>query len=86
MGKRVQIIASIGLVNGPILSKLFRAEHEDPFIARLEELDDCQCLERLPQTHAVGQDAAVMGQDLVDDSLDAVLLEIEEGVPYLALE
>src|SRR2546421_8053796 len=86
MGKWIQYIASIRLVNGPILSELFRAEHEDPLIARLEELHDRQRLERLPQTDAVSQDAAVMSQDLVDDPLDAVLLKIEEGVPYLALE
>jgi hypothetical protein len=67
MGKWVQNIASMGLVNSPILSELFRAEHKDPFIARLEDLHDRQCLERFPQTHAISQDAAVMRQDLVDD-------------------
>jgi hypothetical protein len=67
MGKWVQNIASMGLVNSSILSELLGAEHENPLVARLEDLHDRQCLERFPQTHAISQDAAVMRQDLVDD-------------------
>ena len=84
--KWVQNIACMGLIDAPILSELFRAEHEDAFITRLEELDGRQSLKRLPQTDAVSQDAAVMSEDLVDGPLDTVLLKIEEGISHLALE
>ena len=45
-------------------------------------LDDGQRLEGLPQSHAVGDDAAAETVELVDGADDAVALELEELLPH----
>src|SRR5680860_719525 len=58
-----------------------RISHEYPIIAQLVVLDDRQGLERLSETDAVCDDAAVVLLDLVDRAQHAVALEAIELAP-----
>lgn len=71
----------VGLVDRPVVSQAFGAEHEDSVVPQLVVLDDGQRLEGLAQTYAVGDDAAAEAVELVDGSDNAVPLELEELLP-----
>jgi hypothetical protein len=69
-------------VHRPVLAQLLGAQHQHALaVAQLKVFDDRQRGIGLAQAHAVGQDAAVVGVDLLDGALDAVFLEIEQGFP-----
>ena len=71
----------VAFVGRPVIRELLRAEHEDRPIAQLVVFDDCEGGEGLPEAHAVGENTAVIGFELVDDSCRCVPLEIEELLP-----
>ena len=73
------------VVVGPVLGELLRRQHEHRLVAQLVVLDDRQRGERLPEAHAVGEDAAVVGLQLVDDAGRGVALEVVEALPDLRL-
>ena len=51
-----------GCVAGPIVLQPLWAQHQYPFVAQLEELDDGQRRPCLSESHAVGNDSAVVTQ------------------------
>jgi hypothetical protein len=55
-------------------------------VAQLVVLDDGQRGVGFAQTDAVGQDAAVVGVDLVDRAFGAVLLEVEQRLPDVGID
>ena len=69
------------VVGQPVLGELFRAEDEDGFVPQLVVFDDREGGEGFSEADAVGEDAAVVGFELVDDSDRGVALEIEELLP-----
>jgi hypothetical protein len=75
----------VGVVVRPILGELLRAQHEHGLVAQLVVLDDGKRGERLSQTNGVGEDAAVVGLQLVDDARRCVALEVVEALPNLRL-
>ena len=68
-------------VDGPVARKFLRAEDQNALVAQLEVLDDGQGGVGFTQADAVGQDATVVIQNLVDGGLGAILLEREERPP-----
>lgn len=76
----------VARVNRPVLAELLGAQHQGALVAQLEILDDRQRLVGLAQPHAVGEDAAVVRQQLVDRSLHPVLLKGEERLPDFRLK
>lgn len=75
-------VAVVGL---PVLGQLLGAEHEHGLVPELVVLDHCERRERLAESHAVREDAAVVGLQLVDQPNRCVLLELVERVPCLAV-
>ena len=75
----------VGVVVRPVLGELLRAQHENGLVAQLVVLDDRQCGERLPEANGVGEDAAVVGLQLVDDARGRVPLEVVQTLPDLRL-
>ena len=70
-------------INGPVLAEFLRAENQHALVFQLEVFDDGERLEGFAQADAVGKDAAVVLEDLVDRAFDAVALELEKGLPNL---
>ena len=68
-------------VDGPVACELLWAEHQNALIAQLEVLDDGEGGVGFSQPNAVGQDAAVVVEDLVDGGLGAVFLKRKERPP-----
>ena len=68
-------------VAGPVRLQPLGAKHEDALVAQLEELDDGERSPGLPETHALGDDAAVVPQQPIDGAGHAVSLELVEGLP-----
>ena len=81
-----RIEATIGLVNGPVLPELLRAEHEDALVLQLKVFDDGEGFVGFAQANAVGDDAAVVTENFVDGTLHTILLKLEERFPYLGLK
>ena len=77
--ERVQ--RTVRAIHRPVPAELLRAEDENPLVFQLEVFDDGERGEGFPKTHAVGEDAAVGGEDLVDRGFRPVLLEGVEGLP-----
>ncbi|MPM29595.1 hypothetical protein SDC9_76135 [bioreactor metagenome] len=75
----------VGVVVRPVLRQLFGTQHQHGLVAQLVILDDGQRGERLAQTDRVGEDAAVVGFQLVDDSRGGVVLEVVQALPDLGL-
>ena len=61
------------LVDCPVLTQFFWAEYEDPVIEQFEILNDRQCLIGLTQSNAVGDDATIVMEDLIDRAFDTIL-------------
>ena len=80
-----EIGGEVGVVVRPVLGELLRAQHENGLVAQLVVLDDRQCGERLPEANGVGEDAAVVGLQLVDDARGRVPLEVVQTLPDLRL-
>ena len=93
MGKHVVVEAvggedvgrEVGVVVRPVLGELLRAQHQYRLVAQLVVLDNCERSERLSQTNGVGEDAAVVGFQLVDDARRCVALEVVQALPDLRL-
>ena len=68
-------------IDEPVFGELLGAEDEDALVFQLEVFDDGEGLEGFAETDAVGEDAAVVGEYLVDRRLGAVFLKGVEGVP-----
>ena len=71
----------VRVVVRPVVRELLRGKHEHGLVAQLVVLDDRQRGERLPEADAVGEDAAVVGLQLVDDAGGGVALEVVELLP-----
>ena len=71
----------VAVVVQPVVGELLGAEHQHGVVAQLVVLDDGQGGEGLAQADAVGQDAAVVGFQLVDDAGGGIALEVEELLP-----
>ena len=69
------------VVGQPVLGEFLRAEDEDGFVPQLVVFDDREGGEGFSEADAVGEDAAVVGFELVDDADRGVALEIEELLP-----
>ncbi|MCY1308086.1 hypothetical protein D9M70_580690 [compost metagenome] len=69
------------VIGQPVVGQLLWAEHQYGLVAQLVVLDDSQRSERFTQTHAIGEDAAVVGFQLVDQAGGCVALEVEQLVP-----
>src|ERR1035437_7330979 len=79
LGERIQ---GAGVsVDGPVAAEFLWAKHEHAFVAQFEILDDGEGGVGFAQAYAVRQNAAVVGENLVDGGLGAVLLESEEFAP-----
>jgi hypothetical protein len=66
----------------PIIRQLLQAEDEDGPVAQFVVLDDGEGGEGLAEADAVGEDAAAVGFELVDDPGGGIPLEI---VAFLAI-
>ena len=75
------IVRCVRPVRDPVVLELLRAQNKHVAVAGLEVLDHGQCGERLAQTDRIGQDAAVVCFELVDDCESRVLLEVVQLVP-----
>jgi len=75
----------VAFVGQPVICELLRAEDEDGRISQLLVFDQGQRGERLPETHGLGEDAAVVSLQLIDDAGGSVPLEIEELFPHEAV-
>ena len=71
-------IAAIGL---PVVGELLGAEHQNRLVAKLVVLDDRESGEGFSEADAIGQDAAVVGLQLVDQARGGIALEVEELLP-----
>ena len=69
------IEAAVGFEDGPVRAEFFRAEDEDAFVAEFEVFDDGEGFEGFAKADAVGEDAAVEFEQLVDRALCTVALE-----------
>ena len=79
LGEDVRL--EVAVVVDPVVGQLLGAKHQNRFVAQLVVLDHGQRRECLAQAHAVGQDAAAVGFQLVDDAGGGVLLKVEELLP-----
>ena len=70
-GERVE--RAVGAIDRPVASEFLGAEHQHPLVAQLEILDDRKPGIGLSQADAIGEDAAVAIENLVDGGLGAVL-------------
>ena len=71
----------VAVVVEPVVGQLLGAQHQDGLVPQLVVLDHGQRREGLAQAHAVGQDAAAVGFQLVDDACGRVPLVVEELLP-----
>jgi hypothetical protein len=65
----------VAVVVEPVVGQLLGAQHQHRLVAQLVVLDHGQRGEGLAQAHAVGQDAAAVGFQLVDDAGGGIFLE-----------
>ena len=68
-------------IDGPVLTKLLGAEHQHVLVQQLEVFDDGQRLECFTETDAISNNAAIVGQNLVNGPFDTILLKVEESIP-----
>lgn len=71
----------VAVVVEPVVSQLFGAKYQHGFVPQLVVLDHGQRSEGLAEADAVGQDAAAVGFQLVNDAGGRILLVVEELVP-----
>ena len=74
------------LIYRPVTGKLFRADHKDAAVQKLEVLDHGEGFKGLSQTDAVGDNTAVVFQYFIDCPLDAILLKVIKRIPYFAVK
>ncbi len=83
MGEHIVIQAILGqnigrevlVVGMPVVGQLFGAEHQHGFVAQLIIFDDGKGSECFAEANAVGQNAAVVRLELVDQAEDRILLK-----------
>ena len=71
----------IAFVGDPVVGEFFRTEYEDRAVAQFVVFDDGEGGEGFAQADAVGENAAVVGFELVDDAGGGIALEVEELLP-----
>jgi hypothetical protein len=76
----------VAVVVQPVVGKLLRAEHQDGLVAQLVILDHRQRGEGFAKANAVGEDAAVIGFQLVDQASGGIALEVEQLLPDQAVQ
>ena len=76
----------VAVVVQPVVREFFRAEDEDGFITQLVVFDDGEGGEGFAEAHAVGEDAAIVGFQLVDDAGGGIALEVEQLLPNQCFE
>ena len=89
MAKHVVIEAILGedvglevlVVVEPVVGQFLRAEHQDGLVAQLVVLDHSKRGESFSKAHAVSEDAAVVGLQLVDQAGSRIAREVEQLVP-----
>ena len=69
------------VVGQPVVGEFFRAEDEDGLVAQLVVFDDGEGGEGFAEADAIGEDAAVVGFQLVDQADGGIALEVEELFP-----
>ncbi len=62
-------------VSKPVIRKLLRTKYKYRTVPQLVVLDHSQCSEGLAEANAVGEDAAAVGVQLVDDAVGGVTLD-----------
>ena len=76
----------VAVVGEPVVGQLLGTQHQHRAIAQLVVLDDGQRREGFAQAHAIGQDAAVVGFQLVDDAGGGIALEVEQLLPHQGVQ
>ena len=76
----------VAVVVQPVVGKLLRAEHQDGLVAQFVILDHGQRGEGFAEADAVGEDAAVVGFQLVDQAGRGIALEVEQLLPDQAVQ
>ena len=76
-----EVATVVGAVETPVVAQPLGTQDQYPVVAQLVVFDDGQGLESLPQSHAVGNDAAAEAIELVNGAHDAITLEFEELLP-----
>ena len=69
------------VISEPVVREFLGAEDEHGFVPQLVVFDDGEGSEGFAEAHAVGEDAAVEGFELVDDADGGIALEVEELFP-----
>ncbi len=82
---REDVGREVGVVVGPVLGQLLWCEDENGLVPKLVVLDHRQGRERFAEPYAVGEDAAAVGLQLVDDPDRGVSLEVVEALPDLGV-
>ena len=77
---------AVGIIDRPVVAKLFRAENKDPLVLQLEIFHDCQGLVGFSESNAIRDDAPVVSQNFIDSTFGAVLLKLKEGFPNFAFK
>lgn len=72
---------TVRAIDGPVPAEFLWAEDEDSFVFQLEVFDDGERGEDFSEADAIGEDAAIGGEDLVDGGFGSVLLERIERLP-----
>src|ERR1051325_11410812 len=73
------------LIDRPVSSEFLRAQDEDAFVPELEIFDDGKSCVCFAQAHAVCEDTPVEVENLVNGSLGAVFLKVEERPPDVSV-
>ena len=76
-----QVALVVDRVHSPVVTQLFRTKYKHPIIAQFVVFDDSQSFKGFTQTHAVGNDAAVVLFELVYCTQHTIFLEFVEFVP-----
>ena len=75
------VVDEVAAEGHPVVRKLLGTEHQHVAVPGLVVLDDGKRRERLAEAHAVGEDATVVGLELVDDRYRGIPLEVVELAP-----
>lgn len=84
-GEGIVALGVVDRIERPVLAQLFGAEHQDVLVLEFKVFDDGERGPGLAESDAVGQDAAALGFQAVDDADSAVLLEVVQGLPDLGV-
>src|SRR4051794_13883003 len=68
-------------IDCPVPRQFLRAKNQHTFVAQFEIFDNCEGSISLSEAHAVGKNAPVVVEDLIDSGLRPVFLEREKCTP-----